>query len=142
MAIVSSATLKGYFESGDTPTEAQFIDLIDTMFALTRWNIVSDPGDAGAIPVTNSGYCALVTAGVETRTLAQPTFIAQELLIYLKTFGGQCTVTCGTTVNEAGNNTITFTATGQSIRLIGCEQGAGIRWRCAVADPTTILSTV
>ena len=31
MAVVSTATLKGYFNTGDTPTEAQYIDLIDTL---------------------------------------------------------------------------------------------------------------
>lgn len=32
MAVVTSAVLKTYFEAGDKPTEAQFIDLIDTLF--------------------------------------------------------------------------------------------------------------
>jgi len=32
MAIVSSTVLKSYFEVGDKPTEAQYIDLIDTLF--------------------------------------------------------------------------------------------------------------
>lgn len=30
MAVVSIATLKSYFETGDFPTESQFVDLIDT----------------------------------------------------------------------------------------------------------------
>jgi hypothetical protein len=32
MAQVNRTVLKGYFETGDTPTEAQFIDLIDSLF--------------------------------------------------------------------------------------------------------------
>ena len=32
MAIEAKAILKAYFETGDTPTEAQFINLIDTLF--------------------------------------------------------------------------------------------------------------
>ena len=32
MAIKTSAELKAYFETGDVPTQAQFIDLIDTIF--------------------------------------------------------------------------------------------------------------
>lgn len=32
MAVVDSATLKGYFNTGDKPTEAQYVDLIDTLF--------------------------------------------------------------------------------------------------------------
>lgn len=35
MAIVSRTVLKSYFETGDKPTEAQFIDLIDSLFHLT-----------------------------------------------------------------------------------------------------------
>ena len=31
MAIVTKPILKGYFETGDRPTEAQFIDLIDSL---------------------------------------------------------------------------------------------------------------
>jgi hypothetical protein len=103
---------------------------------------ITDPGNAGAIPVIKSGYCALVTAGAETRTLAAPTYIGQELLLYMKTDGGNCVVTCATTFNEAGNNTITFANTGEAVRMIAVEEGSNLRWRCPVADPTTILSTV
>lgn len=34
MAVVSIATLKSYFQTGDFPTEDQFVDLIDTLAAL------------------------------------------------------------------------------------------------------------
>lgn len=36
MAIVDITTLKSYFETGDTPTEAQFIDLMDTLFSMVQ----------------------------------------------------------------------------------------------------------
>ena len=36
MSAIGRAALKAYFESGDTPTEAQFIDLIDSLFNLTN----------------------------------------------------------------------------------------------------------
>lgn len=36
MAVQNRTTLKSYFETGDTPTQAQFIDLIDSFFALTE----------------------------------------------------------------------------------------------------------
>ncbi|MDY7011539.1 MAG: hypothetical protein SVV80_12430, partial [Planctomycetota bacterium] len=35
-------------------------------------NIIADPGDAGAVPVTDTGHCDIVTAGAETRTIAAP----------------------------------------------------------------------
>ncbi len=101
----------------------------------------ADPGNAGAIPVTSSGYCPLVTAGAETRTLAAPTYIGQEILLYLKTDSGDCVVTCATTFNETGNNTITFNDTGDAFWAIAVEEGANLRWRCATADGCT-LSTV
>lgn len=103
--------------------------------------VITDPGDAAAIPVTASGYCALVTAaGAETRTLAAPSFIGQELLLYFKTDNGDCVVTCATTINEAGNNTITFANTGDAIKLTAVEEGSNIRWRCAVADGAALAT--
>jgi hypothetical protein len=103
--------------------------------------VIADPGNAGAIPITRSGHVALVTAGAETRTLAAPTVAGRELLLYCKTYVGNCVVTCATTVNETGNNTITFSATGQSLKLTAVEEGSNFRWRLAQADGAA-LSTV
>lgn len=64
-----------------------------------------DPGNAGAIPVTRSGHVPLVTTGAQTRTIAAPTFTGQELLLFLKTDGGDCVVTVPTGINQNGNNT-------------------------------------
>ena len=105
--------------------------------------VITDPADGNAIPVIHSGQCALVTAsGNETRTLAAPTFIGQELTLYLKTNGGtDCTITCSTTIAEVGTNTMLFNATGEALFLRAVEEGSTLRWRCAVADGAT-LSTV
>ncbi len=102
---------------------------------------IADPGDAGAIPVTVSGYCPLVSAGAETRTLAAPAFIGQEIVLYFKTDGGDITLTCATTINETGNNTIVFANTGDSFKATAVEEGSTLRWRLAVADGAA-LSTV
>lgn len=104
-------------------------------------NPIADPGDEGAIPVTASGYCPIVTAGAETRTLAAPTFIGQQLLLYMKTDAGDCVITCATTLNETGDNTITFENTGEAVQFTAVEEGANLRWRCAI-DPASLLSTV
>ena len=104
-------------------------------------NALTDPGASGAIPVANSGYVPLVSAGAETRTLAAPTFSGQELLLYMKTDGGDITLTCSTTLNETGNNTAVFGDTGDAIRLIGVEEGSNRRWRITTADGVS-LSTV
>jgi predicted RecA/RadA family phage recombinase len=102
---------------------------------------ITDPGASGAIPVTKSGYVPIVTAGAETRTLAAPSFIGQELLIYMKTDGGDCVITCSTTLNEAGNNTITLADTGDAIRMVAVEEGSNKRWRISSVDGHS-LSTV
>ena len=34
MANVNKATLKGYFQAGDTPTESNYVDLIDSQLNL------------------------------------------------------------------------------------------------------------
>ena len=102
---------------------------------------ITDPGNGGAIPVTASGYVAIVTGGGETRTLAAPSFAGQELVLYMKTDGGNCVVTCATTINETGNNTITFANEGEAVRLFAVEEGATFRWRMATADGA-VLSTV
>ena len=101
---------------------------------------ITDPGNAGAIPVTGSGYVPLVTGGAETRTLAAPASIGLQLLIYMKTDGGNCVVTCATFVNETGNNTITFDNTGEALLLIAVEEGANIRWRTVLTDGAALTT--
>lgn len=91
-------------------------------------NLILDPGDAGAIPVDRSGMCALVTGGAETRTLAAPTSIGREIVLYLKTDGGNCVITCATTVNSAGNTTITFDTVREALRLIAVESDSTLVW--------------
>jgi len=93
-------------------------------------NLISDPGDAGAIAVTASGSVALVTTGSETRTLADPTFIGQTISLYLKTDGGNCAVTSASDVtNTSGENIMTFADVGDSVILIAIEDGSDLEWR-------------
>ena len=101
-------------------------------------NLIADPGDAEAIPVTASGRVEIVTAGAETRTLAAPTFGGQELLLGMKTDGGNGVVTV--TGCDDGN-TITFANTGEAVLLVAVAKAAAFVWR-VVADPDTIVSTV
>ena len=122
----------------------EYVDLecsIGVVTAGTLESAITDPGDAGAIPVSASGHVALVTAAAETRTLAAPTAVGLQLLLYLKTDGGDCVVTCATTFNETGNNTITFANTGEAVLLTSVEEGSNKRWRLATADGAS-LSTV
>jgi predicted RecA/RadA family phage recombinase len=102
---------------------------------------LADPGNAGAIPVTDSGHCDLVTTGAQTRTLAAPTYLGQSLLVSLKTDGGNCVITCATTVNQTGNNTITLDDAGDAILLVAKANGTNKRWS-VVSNDGAALSTV
>ena len=102
---------------------------------------ITDPGNAGAIPVTGSGYVPIVTAGAETRTLAAPTFAGQVIQLAMKTDGGDCVVTvAGTNINQTGNNTITFNDAGDVVTLEGIYVGSGLRWRVLRNDGASLTT--
>ena len=90
---------------------------------------IADPGNAQAIPVTASGHVDIVTAAAETRTLAVPTFAGQELLISMKTDGGDCVITVADPHIDGTNNTITLNDAGDTVRLVAGVSGAGFVWR-------------
>jgi predicted RecA/RadA family phage recombinase len=102
---------------------------------------ITDPGNAGAIPVTDSGHVDLVTTAAQTRTLAAPTYVGQLLLVSLKTDGGDCVITCATTVNQTGNNTITLGDAGDAILLVAKANGSNKRWS-VVSNDGCALATV
>jgi hypothetical protein len=60
MSVVSRATLKGYFNTGDTPTEAQFANLIDTTI-LAEDSFI--PGKIYTANVTSGGGSITIPAG-------------------------------------------------------------------------------
>ena len=110
-------------------------------FANNRGSLVDgkigDPGNTfKAIPVNDSGHVALVTAGAETRTLADAAAPGLTLDLYFKTDGGNCVITSASPVNQAGNNTITFTDIGEYVRLVSIEDGADFEWRVVVTNFT------
>lgn len=105
-------------------------------------NKIADPGNAGAIPVNQgNGHIDIVTAGSETRAIAAPVFEGQKLLLVSKTHVGNAVVTVASTINSTGNNTITISAAGQNILLVGVISGSTFRWM-VVANDGTALSTV
>jgi predicted RecA/RadA family phage recombinase len=102
---------------------------------------IADPGNAGAIPVTASGHVDIVTTAAQTRTLAAPSFVGQQLLISMKTDGGDCVITCATTINQTGNNTITLNDAGDAVLLVAKANSANNRWS-VVSNDGAALSTV
>lgn len=104
-------------------------------------NTIDDPGDAGAIGVTESGYCALTSAGAETRTLAIPTFAGQRISIALDTDGGDVVLTVAQPINQTGNNTATGADAGDHLSLEAITVGGALRWR-VLANDGWALTTV
>lgn len=103
--------------------------------------LIPDPGNAAAIPVTQSGYCPLVSTGSDTRTLAVPPAIGLEICLYLKTDGGSCVVTVASAINQTGNNTIAMNDVRDVIILRAIESGSSKVWM-VVANDGAALSTV
>jgi len=131
-ALVGVVDSAGYFSG--TTVEAVLAEL-----GIVRPdNIITDPGNAGAIVVTRSGTCALVTTGAQTRTLAIPTFINQMVTLYFQTDGGDCVVTVAQAINVAGNTAITLNDVNDSIQLVAVYNGTALRWRVAQNDGCTL----
>jgi hypothetical protein len=117
-----------------------------TKEAGANWAI-PDPGDAGAIDVRQSGVVNFTSgAAGETRTLARPRFVGQEILLGLDTDGGgDVVVTVTGTLNQTGNNTITFADAGESLLLKAATLAGDLVWRAQSPNPVAegpALSTV
>lgn len=95
---------------------------------------ITDPGNAGAISVTKSGVCAITTAGVETRTLAIPSFVGQWITLIIDVDGGSCAVTVAAPINQAGNTGIAMADAADYIHLVSARVGGALRWRVAAND--------
>lgn len=101
---------------------------------------ITDPGNAGAIPVTSSGSCMLTSGGSnETRTIAIPTFVGQRLNIGFDTDGGgQIAITVAAAVNQTGNTVLTGADAGDHISLEAITVGGAFRWRVLANDGFTL----
>lgn len=89
---------------------------------------ITDPGDAGAIPVTDSGQCDMTSAGAETRTLAIPTFEGQILHLTCTVYVGDIVVTVASAIDTAGNTIITFGTAKDYIHLVAMDVGGALAW--------------
>ena len=78
-------------------------------------NTIADPGTGAAIPVTQSGVCAITTAGAETNTLAIPTFIGQRIVLVCDTYAvGDRVITVAAAFNVANITILTFGAVSEA----------------------------
>lgn len=77
MAVVPVSILKGYFNTGDTPTEANYIDLIDTLAALPasgtlRWINLANDGMAVKATFFGAGTPTIAKNAAGEYTVAFP----------------------------------------------------------------------
>ncbi len=101
---------------------------------------ISDPGDGEAIPVTQTGVCAITTEGAETRTIADPNSLGIRLTITLDVDGGDCVVTAATAINVTGNDTITFADAGDTLDLVATQVGGAKVWRVSGNDGAALTT--
>lgn len=103
-------------------------------------SVIADPGTGVAIPVTDSGNCALtIGTAAETNTLAIPTSVGQRLVLTVAAAGGGTrTVTVASAINVAGNTTIALTNAADYTVLEGVNAGGVLAWRVIVNDGSVL----
>lgn len=92
MAVVSTTTLKTYFETGDRPTEANFIDLIDTLSALPASSAPTSISEiTQALPFTGNQVMGIddrdVQSGAYSFTLAAGGTPGYVIQVYIQADG-------------------------------------------------------
>lgn len=93
-----------------------------------------------AIPVTHSGSFPITTAGAETNTLADPTFLGQWLNIFVDTFAvGARVITAASRINQAANTIITLGEVGDFIKLEAISIAGALKWQ-VVSNDGAVLS--
>lgn len=101
-------------------------------WATADWNL-PDPGNGGALPISQCGIVHLVTGGAETRTLDDPPRAGIMLGLAFKTDGGDCVVTADSDVTmSAGENVMTFADAGDFVLLMSIQVGDAFKWRQVV----------
>jgi hypothetical protein len=101
--------------------------------------VIADPGTGQAIPVTTSGVLMITTAAAETNTLADPTFVGQELSLICDTYAaGDRVVTSASSINQANNTIMTFGAAADMIVLRAMKVGGNLRWRVVANDGVSL----
>lgn len=105
---------------------------------------LNDPGDAGTITVEVWGQtCSIVTAGVETRTLAQPTKPGILCAVGMHTDGGTMTLTVTGGYNASADTTLTYDTAGDFAVFYSIDNGGSYYWRpiAGVGSGITELQT-
>jgi hypothetical protein len=121
--------------AGQTATVNLETAIAEILLRIPATAAIADPGDAGAIPVTRSGVCAITTAAAETRTMAIPAFIGEEITLCCDVHAvGNAVVTVASAINQTGNTIITLNTAGDTVVLKGVQVGGVLAWRVVVND--------
>lgn len=101
-------------------------------------NIIPPPGAGGAVPNNVIGNVSFtVAAGVaETRTILLPTQVGLRVLVSIASMGagGTTTLVAGGTINQAGQNTMTFNNVADTCTLQSFNIGGTTSWRIVEND--------
>lgn len=148
MAVVSIATLKSYFETGDFPTQSNFTDLIDTL-NLTTTGFIQNGNSFGANAVlgTNDAFSlafetnnvtriSISSAGVVTFGLASTT---NASLIFANASNAN-TITINTGATGASYSLTLPTAQGGASTFLQ-NNGSGVLSWAAAASGLTVGTT-
>jgi hypothetical protein len=135
------ASLVGIQDSGTLITATQVEAALAEAFArLLAAPVIADPGNAGAIPVTRSGVCLLTSAGAETRTIAIPSFLGQQIYLVDTVHAGNIVVTASQAINQANNTVMTFGAVRDTVLLTAISIGGALRWQVTSGEATVAFS--
>jgi hypothetical protein len=100
-----------------------------------------DPGNGGALEVSRPCIIEISTAGVETRTLPDPSFRGQAIDLVMVADGGDCVIAANSPINQAGNNRITLDDVGDHVRLVGKYNATdGWEWSVVCNDGATLAT--
>ena len=90
---------------------------------------------ATAISVVQSGSLAITQAGAETNTLAIPSFLGQNLTIFVDTdTSGARVITSSHRINQAANTIITLSDVGDFVKLEAITIAGALRWQVVAND--------
>jgi hypothetical protein len=138
MTIRSKTTLKGYFNSGDTPVEANFSDLIDTIPARYFGYLVA-ANDAPADVKNQADYVCDGTADdVEIQAAIDALTSGGTLVLSPGTFTLATTLTLGENVRMIGQGRSTTIYSAATVAMLAMALGSGVE-NLVVSIPNGML---
>lgn len=124
---------------GDTPSATATWDQSDDALVLAGVAKIKlqsiAPATGTAIPVTHACSFPITQNGAETNTLADPTYIGQQISIFVDTdTSGARVITAASRINQAGNTIITLTEVGDFIKLEAITIAGALKWQVIAND--------